>query len=411
MAKKATKSPTAVLLERIAEMGGELRAPLVPLLEDIGGTPPRPTRLMRAIGLDKSLASRLVRAVRAASDSELVHLIPSPTGLRIFAARAKGVVSKESLARLETAIDRFEELLGATPGGRDAIDSLISESSHDVRERREHTAKQATFKSMSYLLGHYCETLSTALFLVPSKNGRTVDGIEVHQRVGLRRLRPSTPLALLSILTPPEDEPPDDSTWIETVGGGLGTFTPQAYLMSEFSTAPLPELEVLVRGPLTTFMLAGDPDVKAPTRVTSAFRIRNGWSLRPSGVVQPIRGYVLHMPCRTAVRDVFIADDVFPGGTPRVAFRIPSPGGSTEDGELNRRDPGAVELSAPIQQLSGGGRAYDVPGVPGSRDAIEQALALAGVDTVSFRGWRCTLAYPVPLLEMFWWLVLPDNGR
>ena len=64
---------------------------------------------------------------------------------------------------------------------------------------------------MSFLLGHFCELLSTTLFLVPSANGRTVDGIELTRRIGLRRMRPSTPLALLSLYVAPEDGRAGDS--------------------------------------------------------------------------------------------------------------------------------------------------------------------------------------------------------
>jgi hypothetical protein len=404
--------PTADLLERIREMGSDLRRPLARLLEELGGEPPRPARLVRTAGLDKSLASRLVRSVRAETDHEFLHLVPSPTGLRIFAEGARDAGDREAIRRLEAAIDRFQQLLDATPGGRDAIDSVVSESSPDIRERREHVAKQATFKSMSFLLGHFCETLATSLFLVPSRNGRTVDAIEVHQRLGLRRLRPSTPLALLSILTPPEGEPPEDSTWIETIDGGAGTFSPRDFLLSDFSSEPLPDLEVLVTGPMTTLLLAGDPEVRTPARLTSAFRIRNGWSLRPSGPLQPIRGYVLHMPCRTVARNVFVAEDVFPGGTPRIAFRLPAPGGyQSPDLDDERRHPGTIDLTAPIEQLPTGARAFDVPGVAGTRGAIEHALERAGHASTKFHGWRCTLAYPVPLIEMFWWLAMPGAPR
>ena len=408
-----TGQPQAAdFLERIRATGSDLRRPLVRLLEQLAGVPPRPARLVRAAGLDKSLASRLIRSLRAESDHEFLHLVPSPTGLRILAASARGAADGATLEELETAIERFQELLDATPGGRDAIDSVVSESSPDIREKREHVAKQATFKSMSILLGHFCEDLVTSLFLVPSRNGRTVDALEVHQRFGLRRLRPSTPLALLSILTPPEDEPPEDSTWIETVAGGVGTFTPQDFLLPQFSSGPLPDLEVLVNGPMTTFMLPGDPKVRTPARLTSAFRIRNGWSLQPSGRLQPLRGYVLHMPCHTVVRNVFVAEDVFPGGTPRVAFRLPAPGGYySPELDEQRRHPGTIDLAAPIEQLPTGDRAFDVPGIPGTRGAITHALEQAGHSTTKFRGWRCTLAYPVPLIEMFWWLALPENSR
>jgi hypothetical protein len=401
-------SPAATLLERIREVGGRIRHPLLRLLEELGGAPPRPARLIRATGLDKSLASRLVRAVRSESENEFLHLVPSPTGLRIFAGSARRLADRATVEALESAIDRFQQLLDATPGGRDAIEALISESSPGVRERREHVAKQATFKSMSFLLGHFCETLATSLFLVPSPNERTVDGIEVQQRIGLQRLRPSAPLALLSVLTPPEDEPPGGSTWIETLDGGLGTFAPRDFLIPEFSSQPLPELEVLVSGATTTFLLTGDARVTMPTRLTSAFRIRDGWSRQSSGSLQPVRGYVLHMPCRTVVRNVFVAEDLFPGGTPRIAFRLPAPGGYQFEGDDDRRHPGTIDLSAPIEQLSSGARAFEVPGIPETRDTLLHVLERAGHAGTRFRGWRCTLAYPIPLIEMFWWLALPQ---
>jgi hypothetical protein len=406
------RSPVATLLERIRETGSDLRGPLTRLVEELGGTPPRPARLIRAAGLDKSLASRLVRSVRAQSEHELMHLVPSPTGLRILVEGARRAADRKTVAALEGAIQRFEQLLDATPGGRDAIDSLISESSLDVRGKREHAAKQATFKSMSFLLGHYCDALATTLFLVPSRNGRTVDAVEIQQRIGLRRLRPSTPLALLSILTPPEAEPPGDTTWIETIDGGLGTFDSHAFLLPSHSSDPLPELEVLSQGATTTFLLAGDPDARTPTRLATAFRIRNGWSRRAAGRLQPVRGYVLHMPCRTVVRNVFVAEEVFPGGTPRIAFRLPAPGGyQNPEQDDHRRHPGTIDLTAPIEQLPGGSRAYEIPGIPEARGAIEHVLERAGHAGTPFRGWRCSLAYPVPLIEMFWWLAMPENGR
>ena len=410
MPSVASSSETEALLARIGQTGQALRRYLTPLLEEIGGTPPRPARIVRSTGLDKSLASRLVRALRATSDLEFMHLIPSPTGLRILSDRVKEDVGEEGVSDLETAIDLFQELLDSVPGGRAAVDALISESSHDVREKREHVAKQASFKSMSFILGHFCEALTTSIFLVPSANGKAVDGIEVHRRIGLRRMRPSTPLALLSILTPPDEEPSDDSVWIESLEGGLGLVNPESFLLGEFSSAPLPELEVVTHHALTTFMLAGDPSVRAPAHLTSAFRIRNGWARKADTPLIPVRGYVLHTPSRTLVRDVFVAEELYPGATPRVDFRLASPGGYTDDSVEEGRLLGRVELSAPIEQLPLGARAYDVPGIATNRAAVEAVLERAGHANTRFRGWRCTVTYPVPLLEMLWRLTPPENG-
>src|SRR5215471_5920706 len=210
------------LTQRIEATGSELRRAITAVLEAVAGPQPRPTRVSRAIGLDKSLASRLVRAVQNSSDLELMHLVPSPGGLHIFAELAMRFADPASISNLQAATGRFELLLDSLPGGRASIDAQISESSAVALAKREQIAKQASFKAMSFLLGHFCDVLSTTLFLVPSADPRRVDGIEIHRRIGLRRLRPSTPLALLSLATPPKEAPPGHVTRFETLDGPPG---------------------------------------------------------------------------------------------------------------------------------------------------------------------------------------------
>ena len=104
--------------------------------------------------------------------------------MRIFADLASRYADPASISNLLAATERFEQLLDTVPGGRASIDAQISESSHVALLKREHIAKQASFKSMSFLLGHFCDVLTTTLFLVPSPNGRRVDGIEIQRRIG-----------------------------------------------------------------------------------------------------------------------------------------------------------------------------------------------------------------------------------
>src|SRR6185295_11135044 len=91
--------------EQIEAIGGELRRTIVPVLEAVAGISPRPTRISRAIGLDKSLASRLVRAAQSSSDLDLMHLVPSPGGLRIFADLAGRYADPASISNLLAAIE------------------------------------------------------------------------------------------------------------------------------------------------------------------------------------------------------------------------------------------------------------------------------------------------------------------
>ena len=412
MTTNSTEPQVGDLPGQIEALGRDLRGPLRAILEAVSTSPPRPSRVAQAIGLDKSLASRFVRAVRADSDVELMHVIPSPAGLRILAELAAAFVSPGLIEALAAATARFQDLLDAVPGGRAALDARISEASFHVRGKREKMERQASFKAMSYLLGHFCETLATSLFLVPSANGRTVDGIEMQRRVGLRRMRPSTPLALLSVFVGPEHEPSGEAVRFETIDGDLAPRDPSRFLLTEFSTRPLPELQVIREGDITTLLIAGDPVVPAPPRLTSAFRIVNGWLREPEAATEALRGYVLHIPCRTLVRDVFVADGLFPGVTPGVSFLLPGPRPHTPPPDENRpRHFTEVELTTSITQLPAGPRAYAAPGLSDHPEATRHVLERAGHGDTRFRGWRCEMTYPVPLIEMIWWFQHPVAGK
>lgn len=399
------------LLPRIEAMGRELRQAIAGVLDAVDGARPRPTRVSRAIGLDKSLASRLVRAVRSTSDLELMHLVPSPAGLHILADLATRHVDPAAIGNLLEAADRFQMLLEGVPGGRAAIDAQISESSPVALEKREHIAKQASFKAMSFLLGHFCDVLTTTLFLVPSANGQRVDGIEIHRRIGLRRMRPSTPLALLSVWTEPGDGGRENAIAFDTLDGERGGANPSAYLLPEFSSQPLPELEVMRDGAMITLVLAGDPAVSAPAQLTSAFRIRNGWPASPEAPVSQLRGYVLHVPCRQVVRDVFIAESLYAGASPLVSYALPGPRAATRPPQADgSRHFTEVDLTTTIEQLPQGPQAFAVPGVMNHGAAVRHVLERAGHGQTRFRGWRCSVTYPVPLIEMIWWLSHPAPG-
>lgn len=404
-------SPRTELLPRIEAMGRELRQAIAGVLEALDGPRPRPTRVSRAIGLDKSLASRFVRSVRSASDLDLMHLVPSPAGLHILADLATHHVDPAAIGRLLAASERFQALVESVPGGRAAIDAQISESSPEALEKREHIAKQASFKSMSFLLGHFCDVLTTTLFLVPSPNGQRVDGIEIHRRVGLRRMRPSTPLALLSVWTEPDDAGLENAIAFDTLDGERGSSNPSAYLLPEFSTQPLPQLDVVRDGEMTTLVLAGNPAVSAPAQLTSVFRIRNGWPRMPEARVHTLRGYVLHVPCRQLVRDVFIAESLYESCVPRVSFILPGPRAATrpprEDGERHFTE---VDLTTSVQPLPAGPQSYSVRDVPSHGEAVRHVLERAGHADTRFRGWRCSITYPVPLIEMMWWLSHPASA-
>jgi hypothetical protein len=396
---------------RIDAIGRELRQALTSVLEAVAGPRPRPTKVARAIGLDKSLASRLVRSVRATSDMDLMHFVPSPGGLHIFADLARKHADPASIEHLRAAADRFAELLDAVPGGRASIDAQIAESSRVALEKREHIAKQASFKSMSFVLGQFCDVLTTSLFLVPAANGKRIDGIEIHRRLGLRRMRPSTPLALLSFWGDASDAMKENAIAFETVDGETGRANPTGFLLPDYCTQPLPELDVVRDGDMTTLVLGANSAGHAPSQVTSVFRIRNGWPVKPDERIQSLRGYVLHTPCREVVRDVYIAESLYTDASPQVSFVLPGPRVAMRppraDGERHFTE---VELTSSIQQLPLGPEPWDMPGVANQSAVVRHVLERTGHRMTRFRGWRFAMTYPITLIEMMWWLTHPSLG-
>jgi hypothetical protein len=376
----------------------------VPLLEQLAGSPPRPVRLTRANpgpGLDKSLASRLVQAAKAESDMQFLHLVPSPTGLRMLLDRAHELAGGALIERTAAAVERFQSLLDALPGGRQALDAHMGESQASIREKREHIARQASFKAVSFLFGHYCETLATALFVFPSRAPGQVDVIEVHRRIGLRRLTPSAQLPLLSVSAAREAGGRPAVPAMADVAGDEGAREPRDFLVAHASSDPLPAVQVEREGAIATFLLAAGGIDMTPLRVTTAFRVLRAEPQSQASAYRVLRNYMLHTPCCTLVRDVYLAAGLWPDAFPQVGYYLPSPSGMPAV-DLDPAEPHyrRVNLTTRIEQRPHGADGFALAGVSDQRATLESVLARAALDPRAFRGWRCEMAYPVPLIEM-----------
>ena len=174
---------------------------------------------------------------------------------------------------------------------------------------------------------------------------------------------------------------------------------------------PIPQLEILTEGHRVTFVFNGsDALPNEGLTIASALRIRNAWPrFRNKAASQVSRGYVLPTPCRRLVREIFIAEEVYAGAVPEVCFRLQNPGGSAIPARNDLRDRiGTLDLYAPVEHLSRGARGFALNRLPRHRDAVEHLFERIGQDPMRYRGFRCDIAYPVPLIEMMWWFRLPE---
>jgi hypothetical protein len=138
--------------------------------------------------------------------------------------------------------------------------------------------------------------------------------------------------------------------------------------------------------------------------------IRNGWPIQPESRIQSLRGYVLHTPCRQVVRDVYIAESLYPDATPQVSFVLPGPRPSlrapTENG---RRHYSEVDLARSIEPRPAGPQAYDIPGVVNHSAVVRHVLERTGHSLTPFRSWRLAVTYPVTLVETVLTLTHPSR--
>jgi hypothetical protein len=386
---------------RVSAVAADLRRTLTPLVEALAGTPPRPVRLVRRTGLDKSLASRLVQAIRADGDPQFLHACPSPTGLRMLLDSSADQAAPTLRQSAEQAIDRFEDLLSALPGGRQALDALLSGSTLDIRRKREHVARQASFKAVSFLFGHYCDVVATTLFIVPSATQGKVDFLEVHRRVGLQRLVAGGPIALMSLHAVIPEPSPVVEACVTDLAGNATTRRPEDFLMATASSQPLPVLSTVDEGSIITFVLDPAPPSTTGQNLSLGMRVLRACDIEAvRGYVVP-RRYMLHTPCRSLVRDIYVAEGLWPDARLKVDFFMPGPTGSPgvdlEPGRPNHRK---VQLNCNAEILPAGPVAPALAGVPDHAQTLRDVLSHAGLADQRFRGWRSEMAYPVPLIEM-----------
>lgn len=386
---------------RVSAIAAELRRSLTPLVEALAGTPPRPVRLIRRTGLDKSLASRLVQAVKASGDPQFLHACPSPTGLRMLLDSSVDQVAPALRQGAALAVDGFDDLLAALPGGRQTLDALLGGSTADIRRKREHVARQASFKAVSYLFGHYCDVVATTLFIVPSQTPGKVDFVEVHRRIGLQRLVAGGPIALMSLHKDIPAASAATEACVADLAGNVATRRPEDFLLAEACSRPLPALSTVDEGSILTFALDPAPPSTAGQHLSLGMRVLRATDLQTSRPYTVPRRYMLHTPCRTLFREFYVAEHLWPDARLVVDFHLPGPSGSPgfelEPGRPNHRK---VQLSCDAQQLPTGLITSSLDGVPDHVQTLRDALTRAGLADHRFRGWRCEMAYPVPLIEM-----------
>jgi len=199
--------------------------------------------------------------------------------------------------------------------------------------------------------------------------------------------------------------------FMETLDGAPASEV-QSHFLPEFSSPDLPEFHMFTEGHVTTIALSeSDPPLESPLDLTSATVMRNVLErYRTEETHDEWRGYLLHLPCKTLVRDVYIHEDLYPGMVPEITLHIPSPKGAETvrhpglHGRLN-----TLDLATPVGSLGLGMNGIAIRGIRRYPELVHQVFERAGWDPTRFRGYRARVTYPVPMILMTWWFSLPER--
>ncbi|MEM9374427.1 MAG: hypothetical protein AAGA55_12365, partial [Planctomycetota bacterium] len=255
MANHPTQStaarPASAIEVRITEAGDALLRGLSDVIDRVPGADAGPQKLAAQLGIDKVLASRLLKALRSPDAMAAVHRAPGPEPLRrVIKGSARLGVDASLIAEATAAVDRFEELIRSDIGDRSALEAILSAWVPEARRDFELRRKQAAYRAMSQLKGVECDVYAEASILWPSEDGMHVDVVWVKAATGLRRLRPGVPVHFTSrrSFEGAEGRLPRNLAGdpVDSVEGAV---------VEAFSTDPVPALKAEIAGESTHYLL------------------------------------------------------------------------------------------------------------------------------------------------------------
>lgn len=392
------ESGTGVLGEEsLGEVGGELAAALSAAIGEVATPLPGPVLLAKRTGIDKVLASRVLKAVQARDPLSALHAMPGPGPLRrVVRALGRQGASADVVRRATLAIDRYESLLSRQAGGRGSLDTLLSAWVPEARREFELRRKQSAFRATSQLKGVECRLLLGTVILHPSGDGDHLDVVWLTGLYGLHRLRPGAlvRLATRRVAQGQEARHPRGLDGREIEAGA----TP---LVAPFCSDPAPSLEARRTGDVVHYTL-GDDGFGAESAVDVVLGEANFAEMerRPAPGSGRVAWFFAEVstPAKVLQFDAIVHRDVYPGITPSLrlyetAFEgVASPNSAARDVDV-------LDMLESIEDMGAGGslgvgrwRSRDAGRYP---DLLGHALGTLGWEASAFRGYRCRIEYPI----------------
>ncbi len=377
---------------RFSRAGESLLQGLTRVIEQVPGSDAGPQRLAGELGVDKVLASRLLKALRSPDAMSVLHRAPGPEPLRrVLKASAKHGVDPALIAQAALAVDNFEELIRSEIGDRSALEAILSAWVPEARREFELRRKQAAFRAMSQLKGAQAEVYAETAIFAPSTDHEHIDVVWIKCLVNLQRLRPGVRIKFTSRRAVESG----DSRLPRSLSGNPIERATDATL-ADYSSAPTPELTPVRAGEMMHYLLEGDGfgSAHATTLVTCEVNRAE----IPRYVDDPARkawaSSDINIPSRRLQFDILVHEDLYPGAHPELLVYDTAINGQADIND-RQRDIDRLDLLEQVEHLGKGMDRFASSLVPRSRTLLSEVFETLGYDPSKTRGYRVVSDYPI----------------
>ncbi len=363
-----------------------------------------PVALAQAVGVDKVLASRVLKAARQQDPIAALYFMPGPEPLRTLVRaaerRSPPGVTETAGAAANRAIEDFERLISVRIGDRSLLDSILSAWIPEARSEFELRRKQAAFKAISQLKGVQADAIVATCILAPpppSADPELMDVVWLHGLTGLHRVRPGVLVKLASRRMSEEPAARRPQTLAgEPIDGE------SAPVISDFCSRPAPDVQIRRIGESLFYTLAGE-GFGAASAVDVYFGEVNRSEIKRQPGVNParpewVRGWYffaeVSVPAASLQFDLLVHDDLLEGREPMLRIHDTAFDG-VADALDRRRDLDRIDMLEAITPLGRGLSGVRAARVPRYAELVQHAMSRLGYQSARFRGYRCAIEYPL----------------
>lgn len=378
---------------RIARVGEELLRDLGALISSVNGATNGPQQLARDLGVDKVLASRVLKMIRSQDPLAAAHLAPGPEPLRrIVKAASKAGAPAAIVQSAGDAIARFEELVRVEAGDRSALDAMLSAWLPEVRTEFEIRRKQAAFRAISQLKGVSADIDFGTVVIAPSdENPERLDVVWLFGVFGLHRVRPGAPVTFATRRLTPDahDRTPRtlDGKPVENLSG---------LQLPKFCSDPLPKIDVIRTGEIVRYNLAGD--AFGPSSASDlVFAEVNRQEMRRNAIDEGRAAYAfaeIGTPVKKLIFTVIVHQDVYTGIEPSLHIFDTALEGLANPNDASRA-PTKWDVLERLDSLGAGAARFGTAEVPRYREMLDEVFDRLAWNREHFRGYRCKVEFPI----------------